>query len=175
MNAGPLLQVLRHGTQTAHQQLETVTLGDKIMDGSLTPAEYRRLLAWQRAAHEALEPTVVGFSLEDYRYRPRFVTDTEQAHLTRDLATTTGRVYVLEGASLGGSIIYHTLQANASLTEEAPFTFYRDQADWGLRQWRSFVAALNTRSFTQEEIETAVRSARNTFATFARQWTATAG
>ena len=175
MNASPLLQALRSGTQTAHQQLEDVTLGNKIMNGSLTPAEYRRLLAWQRAVHETLEPDVVGFSLGDYRYRPRFVADDEEARPDDTLAATTGQVYVLEGASLGGSMIYRKLQANAKLNGEAPFTFYRDQADWGLRQWRSFVAALSARTFTEQEIHRAVNSARDTFATFARQWAATVG
>ncbi|WP_420458034.1 biliverdin-producing heme oxygenase [Neolewinella sp.] len=175
MSVSPLLQALRSGTQTAHQQLEDVTLGNKIMDGSLTPAEYHRILAWQRAVHEVLEPSVVGFTLGEYRYRPRFIPNTQDAAVADELPTTVGRVYVLEGASLGGSMIYRKLRTNAKLTQEAPFTFYHHQADWGLRQWRSFVGALNARTFTEEEIHQAVKSAQDTFATFARQWAATAG
>ena len=174
--ASPLLQALRNGTQAAHRQLEDVTLGHKIMDGSLTPAEYRRILAWQRAVHEVIEPGVVGFTLGDYRYRPRFVSDARNAPPVLDvLPTAIGRAYVLEGASLGGSTIYRKLQANPALAGEAPFAFYRDQADWGLQQWRSFIAALNASSFTEAEIQAAVKSARDTFATFARQWAATTG
>ncbi len=174
-STSPLLRALRDGTRAAHQQLEDVTLGDKIMDGSLSPTEYRHILTWQRAVHEILEPGVVGFALGAYRYRPRFVADTAEDVPAPPPVDAIGRVYVLEGASLGGSMIYRKLQTNLSLTDEAPFTFYRDQADWGLAQWRNFVAAISAHPFTEAEIRTAVKSARDTFATFARQWAATAG
>ena len=173
MNSSPLLTALRSGTQAAHEALEQVTLGGKIMDRSLSPTEYHRILAWQRGVHEALEPRLLGFTLGDYRYRPRSVPDGPGT--PTELATAVGVAYVLEGSSLGGSIIYKKLQANPALAGEAPFTFYRDQADWGLSQWRSYVKAIKDHAFTEEEIQTAVKSAQDTFATFARYWEATAG
>ena len=168
--ASPILSALRTGTQQQHDELEAVTLGDRIMDGSLTPAEYRRLIDWQRRAHQALEPGVQHFTLDEYRYRERFPAVTASSLSTTDLATGVGTVYVLEGASLGGTAIYRKLLDNPALQEKQPFAFYRDQAEWGLAQWRRFVAALDQQAFAEEEIRQAVRAARAAFSTFERHW-----
>ena len=100
-----ILTAMRSATRAAHEYLESLTLGHKIMDGSLSPHEYRRILAWQRAAHQTLEPAVRDFSVDTYHYRPRFPSaDTPQPTGGRpDRATAIGILYVLEGASLGAA------------------------------------------------------------------------
>ena len=170
--ASPVLQALRAGTRQQHEELEAITLGDRIVDGSLTVADYRRLVDWQRRAHQALEPGIQHFSLGDYTYRERFPAVTASTLSTTDLATAAGTVYVLEGASLGGTTIYRKLLDNPALAGEQPFTFYRDQAEWGLVQWRRFVAALDHHPFTPAEMKQAVRAAQDAFDTFARHWQA---
>ncbi|CAH0998997.1 hypothetical protein LEM8419_00290 [Neolewinella maritima] len=169
--SSPLLAALRAGTQQAHRTLEEMTLGASIMDATLSLAEYERILSWQRSVHEILEPGLVGFESGMYRYRPRFVSPTE--HPTPHPSGILGVLYVVEGASLGGSLIYRKLRTNPRLSAAAPFAFYRDQAAWGLQQWRAYVGMLSERSFTEEEIQTSVKSAQETFAVFARTWKAT--
>ncbi|THH36353.1 biliverdin-producing heme oxygenase [Neolewinella litorea] len=174
-DSNTLLTALRQSTRADHEALEELTLGEKIMDGSLTAAEYRRIIDWQRRSHLKLEPRVIGFRAGDYAYRPRFVAPAappQSETRKTDKATAVGILYVLEGASLGGSLIYRKLQGNASLASEAPFDFYREQAEWGLQQWRNFVAYLNGESFTTDATERAADAAREAFATFRREWIA---
>ena len=170
----PILADLRQATADDHARLEDMTLGSKIMDGSLTPEEYDRLIKWQASAHRALEPLVAGYAADGYAYRSRFgAPQGGPAGPTVDHDTATGIIYVLEGSSLGGSMIYKKLRENPALSSKAPFAFYRDQADWGLRQWRSFVAYLKGRNFDDAAIARAREGAWQAFARFEAEWKAT--
>lgn len=178
-SAPPLLTALRQATRPAHDRLETLTLGDRITDGSLRPAEYERIIEWQRRVHGELEPLVRGFRGGAYQYRERFpvsVDTSEEPYGTPPMSnqhgtpTTLGILYVLEGASLGGTVIYKKLQSNPALAAYAPFTFYRDQAEWGLQQWRAYLAYLKTLDLSPEQIQQATDSAVATFVLFERLW-----
>ncbi|WP_116127806.1 biliverdin-producing heme oxygenase [Lewinella sp. IMCC34183] len=170
-SALPILDALRAATAEDHQRLESATLGDRIMDGSLSLPEYRRILEWQRRSHALLEPSVADFAAGEYAYRRRFPAPAGAPPPEKvDRATVIGIIYVLEGSSLGGSLIYRKLQDNPALASAAPFSFYRDQADWGLQQWRSFLAYLRQATFTEEEIERATASARDAFGRFTTEW-----
>ncbi|NJB86642.1 heme oxygenase [Lewinella marina] len=172
MSTSPaILTALRHATRADHQALEEVSLGNKIMDGSLSAPEYRRLIDWQRRSHLVLEPQVAGFQDGNYGYRPRFLAPAAPGQTQVDRAGAVGILYVLEGASLGGSLIYRKLQSNPALAGQGPFTFYRDQADWGLQQWRAFVNFLGRSPFSPADIARATAAAREAFATFRREWT----
>jgi heme oxygenase len=171
MTRPPVLTALREATREAHEALESITYGDRILDGSLGVGEYRRLLEWQRRSYGALEPLVGRVRGKNYRYRSRFdhsVPTSPQLTLPEQV----GLLYVLEGSSLGGSVIYRKLLENPRLAGEAPFTFYHQQAEWGVRQWRSFLGYLGTLSLTGEDERTAARSARRAFATFRSEWEA---
>ncbi len=166
-----MLAALRSATSLAHTQLESATLGEKIMDGSLSPEEYTRIIDWQRRAHLALEPALAGFVGGQYQYRPRFSLTAPAAPAPAlDRATAIGRLYVLEGSSLGGTMIYRQLQQLPALQPFAPFDFYRAQSEWGLKQWKSFVGFLKETTFTEEDIRHATTSALATFAEFERLW-----
>lgn len=172
-DASDLLTTLRQTTREAHQELENLTFSDKIMDGTLSAPEYRRLLDWQRRSHLLLEPRVAGFAEGDYAYRPRFAAPAaapRSAASVADRSTALGILYVLEGSSLGGSVIHRKLLANPRLADEAPFTFYRSQAEWGLGQWRSFVALLSDLQLSASDQQRAAAGAREAFATFRREW-----
>ncbi|PPK88003.1 heme oxygenase [Neolewinella xylanilytica] len=166
-----LLDRLRSATSADHRHLESMTMGAKMMDGSLTAAEYRRVIDWQRRVHLLLEPLVNGFARGDYAYRPRFLTPAPPSPDTSyDLPEVLGRLYVLEGASLGGSLIYRKLQDNERLRSEAPFTFYREQSEWGVKQWRAFTKMIATVPLGEDDLRRAEQSARDTFARFAAEW-----
>ncbi|MCP9236748.1 biliverdin-producing heme oxygenase [Lewinella sp. JB7] len=167
----PLLERLRTATRPLHTELERVTWGDKIMDGTLTSEQYLTLIDWQRRVHETLEPTVADFTTARYRYRPRFPLGSgARSAGAMNGERAIGTLYVLEGASLGGSIIYRKLCANPALSAHAPFPFYREQSEWGLQQWRSYVELLHELQPTDEAIEQAVSGAEDAFRLFAREW-----
>ncbi len=175
--APPVLDALRAATTDIHANLERMTFGDKIMNGTLTSTEYERLLQWQQTAHLALEPMVSGFAGGEYTYRSRFATHVQWAEPTEpriDPATAIGILYVLEGSSLGGSLIYRKLQENPALTDKAPFAFYRDQAEWGLKQWRAFLACLSAIPLDPAAIQQATGGARAAFSRFEAEWLALA-
>ncbi|MGB3800372.1 MAG: biliverdin-producing heme oxygenase [Lewinella sp.] len=177
MKASPnsLLDRLRKSTREQHDSLESVTLGEKIMDGSLSLPEYHRLVEWQQRTHQRLEPLVAAFQYGDYTYRPRFpLHELPSGEDSPAMARMLGILYVLEGSSLGGSIIYRKLQENPNLTTEGRFDFYRQQSEWGLKQWRSLVSVLNSVTLTEEEMELATQSARDTFDRFTAEWAALA-
>lgn len=168
---GDLLTHLRSTTRPAHERLESISLGGRIMAGTLTPAEYERLIDWQQRTHRLLEPQVREFSAPGYRYSPR--TQPAEGSLsaeTTDLPTAVGILYVLEGGSLGGSLIHKALGANPALNGYAPFPFYQHQATTGVKQWRAFVAYLRTLDFSPAEIQRAGDSAVATFRQFERAW-----
>ncbi|MBB4080194.1 heme oxygenase [Lewinella aquimaris] len=167
-----LLRKLRAATRPLHTELENVSWGGKIMDGTLTEPEYAKLIDWQRRVHESLEHQVMGFSAGDYRYRPRFTLSTPKSESTPDRATAIGILYVLEGASLGGSVIYRKLISNPRLTACAPFDFYREQSEWGLAQWRKYLASLDGLHLSEGEIDRAVEAAVATFRKFLVEWRA---
>ena len=167
-----LLDTLRQSTRAEHERLESLTYGPKIMDGTLSVAEYRRLLDWQRRAHAALEPQVAGFRQNRYSYRPRFEPVAEPGQQITDLPRALGILYVLEGGSLGGSVILRKLHANPALQSEAPFTFYQQQAEWGVPQWRAFTKMLSSLKLSAEETERAIAGAKEAFGRFEAEWRA---
>ena len=173
MTAAPgddLLTHLRKATRAAHARLESISLGNRIMAGTLTPAEYERLIVWQQRAHATLEPQIHDFAVPGYAYRPRLPIDIPVPSEPTDLPTAIGILYVLEGGSLGGSLIYKALLANPGLSDYAPFDFYRHQATTGVKQWRAFVTYLRTLDFSAEQTQRAGDSAVATFRQFERLW-----
>ena len=166
-----VLNRMRSATRQLHDRLESKTLGGKIMDGSLTAGDYHRLVQWQERVHRLLEPRLADFALGDYRYRPRFAYDTPPES-PATLPEALGLAYVLEGSSLGGSMIYKKLCANPALQSEAPFPFYRGQAETGVGQWRSLARELAKLDLSEEEVERAAESARRAFLRFEQEWDA---
>ena len=166
-----VLARMRAATRELHDRLESKTLGDRIMDGSLTVEEYRRLTRWQERVHHALEPKLAGFTVGEYRYRPRYPLAAGESR-PADLPEALGIAYVLEGSSLGGSMIYQKLRANPALASEAPFTFYQGQAEAGVKQWRALANELGRLELSEEETERAAESARSAFLRFEQEWDA---
>ena len=173
MTASPdsLLGRMRAATRVLHERLESKTLGNKIMEGTLTVPEYHRLVRWQERVHHTLEPQLAKFTVGGYRYRPRFA-DGDASVPPAALPEALGLAYVLEGSSLGGSMIYQKLRANPALASEAPFSFYRGQAETGVKQWRALARELGRLELSEAETERAAESARRAFLRFEQEWEA---
>ena len=176
----PLLTALRTATTPAHRALEAMTMGGRILDGTLQLAEYDRLVRWQAAAHRLLEP-YAEISSPSYRSESRLTTLPEvtppallpdQIGLSDTLPSRLGVAYVLEGGSLGGSLIVRKLRANPSLHDRTPFPFYTWQAERGLAQWRAYTTYVGELELSSAEIDGATRSAVRTFELFGELWRA---
>lgn len=154
------------------------------MDGTIAPDAYLRLLDWQARAHALLEPVVLSQRWEGYTYQsrmsalPDIASDGKtsagkrEASFPEDPLFALGVAYVLEGGSLGGSLIHKKLLANQGLKMYRPFSFYERQARLGVMQWRSYLKYLATTTFTTQEIERITEGGQAAFAVFRDCWLA---
>ncbi len=181
-----LLQALRTDTKAAHDALESLETSRAILDGTLTAQDYRSVIQWQRRAFGTLEPLLHGTRWGDgYNYVSRLPALGEErvdnlesvperplsgAFTESGLPEAVGVTYVIEGSSLGGSLILKRLLSSPQLGRFAPFPFYTFQRDTGLDQWRRFVAFAKTRVWSQAEVERTTRAAGHAFHVFAQAW-----
>ncbi len=172
-----LLLRLREATAAAHRGLETATASNRILNRELTPGEYDLIIDWQSRAHRALEPLALAYANPAYQYRSRreFLPGgrcniSETAVPSVDPLVALGTAYVLEGGSLGGAVIHRHLLNNEQLTERQPFLFYAAQAEFGVGQWKRYVAHLGQLSLSEAEQLQVVAAANAAFATFRRLW-----
>lgn len=188
--ASPLLTALRARTRPTHERLDASPFTARLTAGTLDADGYRALIRWQRRAHAEVELGLADFPWPaEYAYASRAAaladervadnrdptdadaeeeeTDTALQPPT-DLATATGRAYVLEGSSLGGNLILGHLRANSSLAAFAPFPLYAHQRTDGMPQWRAFVTFAASRSWTADETAIACEAAAEAFAAFER-------
>lgn len=95
----------------------------------------------------------------------------EDAHLEfHDPAAAIGAVYVLEGARLGGKVLARQAEARLGLSAESGAAYLNGEGRDSGRRWRRFLAALEERIVSSEDIARAVAAARETFRLVIRQY-----
>jgi heme oxygenase (biliverdin-IX-beta and delta-forming) len=184
-----ILALLKQETARHHEAVELAGFSEPIMNGSLTPDQYRALLKGQYLAHKALEPLVTAFfskngELEGYSYQPRLQLIEKDLGIFGPLpeedalpagnrpascntpAEAVGMCYVLEGASMGGAMIRKALERNSRLTAYQPFHFFEFQKEHGLRHWRAFSSAASAWEAGKDEIRTTIVAAQDVFDLF---------
>lgn len=184
-----ILHRLKTSTRDLHDQLEAAAWGNELRQCTLSLHQYQALLSWQYLVHCQLEPLLHSRWMEPdatgYAYQSRLpalrrdlqALDTDvpvcspAARAVRpDEAASAGLLYVLEGASLGGSMISRLLPRCAELAgREDIFSFYHYQRDHGLPAWKAFSARIKQMDWSDEnQAEAAVAEARATFLHFHR-------
>lgn len=167
------LELVRQHTREAHEALEKKMHVDRIMAGTLEPAQLIQLLqvnahfleAVERNAlrHAELKPFVVpraSLAVEDLRAMaaeplPRTnELDTWSAHAVR------GALYVALGSLLGGSVIASKLKGLPGLPTDQRFYALDKEA---LAVWRNFLGHLATLEGSEAR-EGLVQGAQRTFA-----------
>ena len=147
---------LKESTARLHAELEKLMLVDKIKDGSLTFADYQRMLLTNYALHrkyecfllEGLSPeTATQLEMDKLRKLPSLEKDLMQAGMTppakddnfeqtiqleNNDAARLGAMYVFEGATLGGNVIVKLLRSNPQMQTHQLVTY-----------WKNFCAVLN--------------------------------
>lgn len=176
-----LLEQLRTGTRPLHDRLDGAALSARVMDGTLSAEDYRRLIDWQLHAHLVAEHGLLGFAWPgDYRYVSRLpallaemthlglsMPNVEPLAVPRSMAEATGRAYVWSVLRSVGDMILGHLRGNVALRDCGPFPFYDFQRREGLAQWRKFVAFAKTLDMDAGAQETCVAAAKEVFGVFA--------
>ncbi len=170
-------------TETAkhHEAVEAVGYSGQIMSGKLTLEEYKKLIItnlalnkafeaqWnnlpfdvpnsllldQRRKTEALEKdaTILGVSIPEKN---------STSFPTSSYATFLGTLYVFEGSTLGGAIIYKHLKQNTNLKHIKDFYFYTCYGESLGSLWKVFLEHL-TQLEDEEQIDSAISAAKATF------------
>lgn len=174
-------------TAPAHQSLEGFLI--PIIKNTYTVAEYEKLLRVFYGYYKPLEDALDGFSMEevlsDYtqRRKARLITDDLKAlgHSVHDLALCPaipvpgsreeafGALYVLEGSTLGGTIIKKILQRNLQLQGDEGFTFFAGYGEHTSVQWQSFKAVLD-QHYTGSEHTARLSAAANQTFLYLKSW-----
>jgi heme oxygenase (biliverdin-IX-beta and delta-forming) len=174
---------LKSGTEALHRQVERTMPVAELLGGTISIESYGALLQRLHTIHAELEQRIEK-SLENHPqlstyYFPKLpwlredlvalglplpcpaadvVAETESA------AHLAGRLYVLEGAMLGGQVILKGLKKN-SLLRHLPHCFYTGYGPMTSTKWRAFVEMLE-REIGPSQVEAAIKGANEVYKAF---------
>lgn len=186
-----ILDTIKAETQPWHDKVEELASSNHIMDGSFTYDDYSALISRHYTLHNALEPRLADFlathSIEGINFAERrklaylqqdmqeLQNDVPEGQFVPQVVITTpaqalGCMYVLEGSSLGGSVIKRQLGKNPNF-EGVNFHFFGCYGENTGRLWKEFrTAVLNTIDTPEKETEI-LQAAITTFSDVARCFT----
>ncbi|MCO4818163.1 MAG: biliverdin-producing heme oxygenase [Bacteroidetes bacterium] len=172
---------IKSSTAEDHKNAERHSYGKEIMDRSLTKTQYAQLLTanyryiapWEKQWDLQLEIDTTALQLEQRTKTTLLENDlkalgidpesinTSSLEAPSTLAQFLGRMYVIEGSTLGGAMIEKQLKLNPHLSG-CSFDFYGGYGQNLIPFWKSFLAQLNTVEHPQEQDE-AIEWARRCF------------
>ncbi|WP_285008458.1 biliverdin-producing heme oxygenase [Pedobacter faecalis] len=183
-----LQEKLKHDTLLQHERLESLMFVDNIMGKTLNPDQYKKILLTNYIAHKAYEEAIFGaigpdlaarLDLNARRKLAALERDVEEAGLDEQLfkaelivkglkplhfneAAALGALYVMEGATLGGSVILKQLKLNPSFAGKGlNFYYYGVYGGALMANWKSFVDVLN--AFPEGNEDEVVEGAKQMF------------
>jgi len=182
-----LQELLKEATKSHHDELEQLMFVGQIMDGSLAPALYQKLLAANYLTHAYFEEYIYShlspalqdeLNISERVKLPALLKDVEELLIpipvydggedrllmpAADDASLLGAMYVLEGATLGGHVIVKRLLVNPHLqTLDLGYHYYQSYGQDLITKWKQFCQVLNTR-VAPEDYDKAVQSATDMF------------
>jgi heme oxygenase (biliverdin-IX-beta and delta-forming) len=174
---------LRQETGKNHQKLEENPLSKSILEPSVSLSDYQKYLSAMYGVTVACEQQVfpaltqllpdladrhkadlvvadlkaTGFSEADIQKIPVY------HFIFSSVAEAMGIMYVLEGSTLGGRVLYKHVNQALGLTPETGAAYF-----WGYGQqtgalWKSFMSALSDFAVGHNEREAIIESAKKTF------------
>lgn len=190
-----ILEKLREETKGAHDRLEAVALSDKIMDGSLQPDEYKKLIRVHYLVHRELENLVEKNDIqqhfpelhfEERKKMPLLEKDAKELSIAEEKLRTPsagalpdtggahggtpygllGMLYVMEGATLGGNVIVKSLRKNEHLSGLGDFHYFGCYGPDTGKKWKSFLEVLKEKGQGPEAQAEIVEGARATYELF---------
>lgn len=161
-----ILERLKTETRPHHDRIEEVGFSTQIMSGQLTLNEYKMLVINNYRMHKLVEgmleqmpevKNLEGLEFESRKKTALLAKDLEDLGLNpadfstegisidlSDFHTAMGTYYVLEGSTLGGSVIARKLATNPNLASEGltDFNFYGCYGDMVGPRWKAFQQVL---------------------------------
>ena len=162
-----LHETLKRATQDNHDELENLMYVQEIMSGSLPVGHYKQILITNYVVHKLYEaplysalPQLLAGEINLYFRYKLAALEADMQELQLPLpnidslvypainydadAKILGALYVLEGATLGGSVIVKKLKTNPNLNAlNLNFNYYQVYGDQLIANWKTFVAVLN--------------------------------
>jgi heme oxygenase len=182
-----ILGKLKEATKEQHTNLEGVV---SVMDKTMSRTAYQGLIAKFYRFYSAIEPRVAaaltgtGFDFEARRKTALLEQDlvslgvfnsiSERAGEWTDLpaidtpAKGFGTLYVLEGATLGGQMIKRHLSEHLGIDTTSGGEFFNSYGKVVGPMWKAFGAAITAFAEQNDDDETIVEAAKETFDSFAR-------
>ena len=182
-----ILDRLKHETARHHQTVEQLAQADTILNQTLSLTHYHRLILTHYHAHRLIEPQLPQiFGLEAERlqlpHRRRLAAlqhDVTQLNLNCapvcpvDLCLQTipqalGAMYVMEGSTLGGAVIFKALKRNKQLNRAAPFHYYHLCGQNTRALWLNFCQSVIELTTPTDQADAIIIAAQNTFNVYRR-------
>ncbi len=182
-----ILERLKSETRPQHDKIEEVGFSDKIMSGQLTLEEYKLLVINNYRMHKLVEgaleqmPEIKDLEGLDFDSRKKtalLAEDLRSVGLNPDDYNTDdinldlsnfhkamGTYYVLEGSTLGGSVISRKLATNENLANAGlkEFKFYGCYGDMVGPKWKAFQQVLVNVAADEAAEDKMVQGAAATF------------
>jgi heme oxygenase len=179
-----LHETLKSATKQNHDKLEQLMYVNDIMSGTLTLQHYKQILTTNYLVHKAYEAFLFDNLSTDVAQQlnithrqklPALIADMEAVNIDlptfaneeeisfeKTDASILGALYVLEGATLGGSVIVKRLKTNPELsTLNLNFNYYQVYGSELIPYWKTFCAVLDQQ--TEDGYYAAVNSAKKMF------------
>ena len=179
-----LHETLKSATKQNHDNLEQLMFVNNIMNGTLTLQQYKQILTTNYLVHKNFEaflfdnlsPEIAQqLNIAHRKKLPALIADMEALNIELPIlaneeefsfekndASILGALYVLEGATLGGSVIVKRLKTNPGLsTLNLDFNYYQVYGTELIPYWKTFCAVLNQQR--EDGYDAAVNSAKKMF------------
>lgn len=188
-----IMQKLRVVTRPMHDQVEQLAYVNKIMDGSLSLDEYKRIIRVNYILHWAIETAIskelseeslIKIQLSGRRKVGYLYSDLVELGLVgkaasssvllepiayaskikiRSFAHALGMMYVLEGATLGGMVIKRELAKNAWIAHKVSFNYYGCYGTLQGSMWKEFKHIIEENIQTLEDQKDVIAGAKEAF------------
>jgi heme oxygenase len=176
-----LQETLKQATGTNHHKLEQLMYVNDIMSGSLTTEQYKQILATNYIVHKNYEEAIFGLLSPglaaelDLPKRNKLAalqkdmdelqvnlqpTEADKSIFTANNAELLGAMYVLEGATLGGSVIVKKLKTDPKFAGLG-LHYYQVYGERMIPLWKKFCEVLNQQP--ESSYHAAVQGAKKMF------------
>jgi len=183
-----VLKEVKTSTRPWHDEMEDVALSDKIASGTLSLHEYKAIILGHYIFHREAEAMLLQnepltsletLALEERLKRELLRRDIQQLHLDTSLFNfhldvrvdsvpqALGCMYVMEGATLGGTVIERSLKQVPAIVDSGAMHYYGCYgAQTGIR-WKQFKETVTQQVVSKEDEQAFIESATDTFRAYA--------
>lgn len=181
-----ILKQLKKQTASLHQETEQDNLAKYILDNSITLEQYKALLKQNYRAYATISRLIKLNKEQVPANLQEFADDKKVADLELDLsqidatipeieidaskslssAEILGMLYVIEGSMMGGLLIRKNLESCSDLEHIEKHHFFGKNPPEVLNRWKSFTAAVESKEYTEAEMDSAVNGANYAFSVF---------